>query len=187
MAINAGRTTVIVRETGTSKIAFIQVDIEEKANIEPMVETNGSHTITLRVDGTVWCFGKGSYGELGNGKTDNSDEPVQAIFPSGTKIIQVAAGENHSLALDIDGNVWVWGRNNYYQLGNNKETNILTPTKVSGLSGIKKIACGNNTSFAIGSAGEVYSFGLNANGEGGIRKLYKQNNSNKSKKYIRCN
>lgn len=187
MAIAAGRTTVVVREVGSTKLGIIQVDIEEKANIEPMVETNGSHTISLRVDGTVWSYGKGTYGELGNGKEETSDEPVQAIFPEGTKIIQVATGENHSLALDQDGNVWSWGRNNYYQLGNTQDTNILTPTKVSGLSGIKRIACGNNTSYGVGSSGEVYSFGLNANGEGGIRKLYKQNRNKTSKEHNRCN
>ena len=187
MAIEAGRTTVIVREVGTEKRGVIQVDIEEKAKIEPKVETNGSHTVMLRVDGTVWSFGKGTYGELGNGKEETTDEPVKAIFPEGTKIVEVAAGENHSVALDEEGNVWTWGRNNYYQLGNNKDTNIVTPTKVSGLRGIKKIAAGNNTTYAVGEAGEIYSFGLNANGEGGIRKLYKQNRNKTSQKHNRCN
>lgn len=68
----------------------------------------------------------------------------------------------------INGNVWVWGRNNNGQLGTNSESNSLTPTIVPGLANIKKITCGNNTSYAIGKDGEVYSFGLNANGEGGI-------------------
>ena len=172
MALKSGRTTIIARETGSNKIGVIQVDIEENANIEPMVETNGSHTIMLKVDGTVWCYGKGTHGELGNGKTETLDEPVEALFPEGTKIVQVATGENHSLALDEDGNVWAWGRNNDYQLGNNQDTDILVPTKIPNLANIQKIACGSNTSYAVGSNGEVYCFGLNANGEGGIRKLY---------------
>ena len=169
MALNTGRTTVIVREIGTNRIAIIQLDIEENSNIEPMLETNGSHTVTLRVDGTVWSYGKGTYGELGNGKEEITDEPVQAIFPNGTEIIQVACGESHSLALDSKGNVWAWGRNNYYQLGNNKDLNTTVPVRVQGLTNIKKIACGTNTSYALGEIGEIYSFGLNANGEGGIR------------------
>ena len=36
--------------------------------IEPQVETAGSHTIMLKTDGTVWCYGIGKFGELGNGK-----------------------------------------------------------------------------------------------------------------------
>lgn len=173
MALDAGRTTVIAREIGTNKIAVIPLRVLENSNIEPMAETNGSHTVMLKVDGTVWCYGTNEYGELGNGTTNPSDEPVKATFPAGTKITQVVAGENHSLALDEKGNVWAWGRNNYFQLGNSNDNNILTPTVVPGLANIRKIASGNNTSYVVGKDGEVYTFGLNANGEAGIRKLYK--------------
>ena len=141
MALKAGRTTIIAREKGTEKIGIIQIDIEEESKIEPMVETNGSHTVMLKSNGTVWNLGKGNYGELGNGKEEITDEPVETIFPSGIEIIQVACGENHTLALDKEGNVWGWGRNNYYQLGSKKEVNTLIPTKIAGLSNIKKIAC----------------------------------------------
>ena len=141
--------------------------ILENSKIEPMVETNGSHTITLKVDGTVWCYGIGTSGELGTGKKENSDEPVKAIFPEGTKIIQVAAGEKHCLALDEEGNVWAWGSNEYYQLGDTGSSRLV-PTKINELSGITKIATGKYTSYAIGDSGEVYSFGQNANGEAGI-------------------
>ena len=82
------------------------------------------------------------------------------------------AGENYNLSLDKEGNVWSWGAGLYGELGSTA-TNISTPTKINGLSNIKNIACGNNTSYAVTDKGEVYSFGLNANGEGGIRKLHK--------------
>lgn len=176
MTIAEGRTTVIVKEVGTGKKAVIPLRILAKGTkpdsmnmlIEPQVETSGSHTIMLKVDGSVWCYGNGENGELGTGKQEISDEPVQAIFPTGTIITKIAAGESHCLALDSKGNVWSWGKNTYYQLGNTNTNNILTPTKVSGLENIRDIACGINNSFAIGKSGEVFSFGLNANGEGGI-------------------
>ena len=176
MALNAGRTTILAKEEETDKIAVIMLRILEKGTkaesvdilIEPYVETDGSHTITLKTNGTVWSWGKGEYGELGTGEIENSDMPVQAVFEEGTIITKIATGENHSLALDSDGNVWSWGRNNYYQLGNKEVEYSLKPTKINGLSNIKDIACGSYTSFAIGKEGEVYSFGLNANGEGGI-------------------
>lgn len=168
MAMELGRTTIVVKENGTDKICVIPLLITENSYIEPMVETNGSHTIMLKVDGTVWCYGIGENGELGNGEKGISDEPVKAVFPNGIEIKQVACGENHCLALDKNGNVWSWGSNQYYQLGNTNEASVLTPTKVQGLNNIKKIACGTYNSFAVGSTGEVYSFGLNANGEGGV-------------------
>ena len=176
MAMSPGRTTVIAKEVGTDNIAVIPLRILEKGTkpkdmtqlIEPQVETAGSHTIMLKTDGTVWCYGIGKFGELGNGKETTSDEPVQAVFPNGTIITKIAAGENHSIALDNKGNVWTWGRNNYYQLGNINDNNVLVPTQVNGISNIKDIEAGTYTSFAIGEAGEVYSWGLNANGEGGV-------------------
>ena len=175
MAMQEGRTTAIAKDEQTNSIAVIPVRILKqgtkptnmKTIIEPQVITAGSHTVMLKVDGTVWCYGKGEYGELGTGKQGISDEPVQAIFPTGTVITQIATGEEHVMALDENGNVWTWGRNNYYQLGNSNNSQLLVPTKVKELTNIKKIECGNYTSFAIGKLGEVYSFGLNANGEGG--------------------
>lgn len=177
MAIKEGRTTIVVRDVNNNKMAFIPLRILAKGTksdkvdilIEPQVETSGSHTITLKVDGTVWCYGKGLHGEMGTGKEGISDEPVQAIFPKGTIITKIAAGEDHCLALDSNGNVWSWGRNHYSQLGNTKEEQLLVPTIVPDLKDIVKIACGANNSFAIGKSGEVYSFGFNTNGEGGIK------------------
>ncbi len=176
MGVAAGRTTIIANETGTNNIAVIKLLVLEKGtkpanttvSIEPQVETSGSHVTMLKVDGTVWCYGIGTYGELGNGYTNNSDLPVQALFPAGTVITKIAVGENHNLALDSKGNVWAWGRNNYYQLGNTSTSNVLRPTKIDSLSNIKDIACGSYSSFAVNEAGEVFSCGLNANGEGGI-------------------
>ncbi len=168
MAMKEGRATIVAKETGTEKIAVISVVVLENSNIEPMVETAGSHTVMLKVDGTVWTYGIGEHGELGDGSRNTSDEPVQVTFPAGTVITQVATGENHVLALDKNGNVWGWGRNDYYQLGTTNTSDVLKPTIIAGLTNIKKIACGMYNSFAVNEKGELYSFGLNANGEGGI-------------------
>ena len=170
-AIKAGRTTAFAIEVGTNKKCMIPVRILENSKIEPMSETSGSHTIMLKTNGTVWTFGIGKNGELGTGENEISDEPKLASFPEGTEIIQVACGEKHNLALDSQGNVWAWGEGTKGELGT-ANTNINTPTKIEGLSNIKKIACGLNTSYAVNEQGEIYSFGLNANGEGAVRKLY---------------
>ncbi|MCI8397651.1 MAG: hypothetical protein HFJ52_08670 [Clostridia bacterium] len=163
----AGRTTIIAREVGTNKKCIIPLRILENSQIEPMAETSGNHTIMLKANGTVWTFGIGKNGELGNGKNEISDEPVQVIFPEGTKIIQVACGEKHNLALDSEGNVWSWGTATHGELGSTVQV-ASTPSKITNLTNIRKIACGAHTSYAVTEKGEVYSFGLNENGEGGI-------------------
>lgn len=57
LAQNIGRTTIIVKEAETDKIAVIPLVVMENSNIEPMVKTYGGHTISLKVDGTVWTYG----------------------------------------------------------------------------------------------------------------------------------
>ncbi|WP_411675159.1 hypothetical protein [Cohnella faecalis] len=41
----------------------------------------------------------------------------------------------HSVALDGEGNVWTWGRNDFGQLGDGTKTNRFVPAKVAGIGG----------------------------------------------------
>ncbi len=163
-----GTTIVTANQDGTSNIGVIQVEvIPQDTTIEPNVITNGSHTITLRVDGKIYTYGDNTYGQLGNGTTVTSDEPVEVKFPDGTSIIQIAAGENHNVALDKDGNVWTWGRNNNYQLGISSGDQY-TPYKVTGLPKVIRIATGNNSTMVLTENNELYAWGLNAYGNLGL-------------------
>lgn len=81
------------------------------------------------------------------------------------------AGSNHSLALKDDGTVWGWGYNNVGQLGDNTQIAKYEPVQVLGENGegylkdIVYIAAGTNYSAAIGKNGEVWTWGLNTNGQ----------------------
>ena len=132
-----------------------------------MVVTNGSHTITLRIDGKVFTYGDNTYGQLGINSKLSMDEPVEVSFPEGTIITQVAAGENHSVALDSEGNVWTWGNNEFYQVGNGSEVQ-LTPYKVPRIPKAIRIAAGNNNTMIITETNELYGWGQNSYGELGI-------------------
>ena len=166
-----GTTIVTANQENTDNIGVIQVEVvpetENEITISPNVITNGSHTISLREDGKVFTWGDNTYGQLGNGTVTTSDEPVEVTFPEGTIITQIAAGENHNVALDSNGNVWTWGRNNNYQIGNTRE-NQYTPYKVSNLPKIIKIAAGNNNTMVITENNELYAWGLNAYGDLGL-------------------
>ena len=176
VAVKEGRTAVIAKEKDTEKTAVIPVRVLAKGSksdnvnilIEPQVLTAGNHTVMLKTNGTVWTYGIGNDGELGLGDVTQTDNPEKVDFGDGVIITKIATGENHTLALDSEGNVWSFGKNNFYQLGNETDEKRTTPIKISGLSNITDIACGSYSSFAINKKGEVYSFGLNANGEGGV-------------------
>ena len=168
-----GTTTLIASQTGSSNIGIIQVEVlqDEVGKtgivIEPNVATTGSHTVSLRADGKVFTWGVNTYGQLGNGTTKDSDEPIEVQFPEGTIITQIAAGEEYSVALDNNGNVWTWGRNNYYQIGHTGG-NQYTPYKVGGLPKVIKIAAGNYTTMVITENKELYGWGFNGYGNIGI-------------------
>eukprot|EP01127_Copromyxa_protea_P021629 TRINITY_DN7506_c0_g1_i2.p1 TRINITY_DN7506_c0_g1~~TRINITY_DN7506_c0_g1_i2.p1 ORF type:complete len:783 (+),score=106.99 TRINITY_DN7506_c0_g1_i2:14-2362(+) len=87
------------------------------------VEVDGGtwHSVALTVDGEVYTWGAGGYGQLGHlGKEDLETlvlVPVKVPFPKNTIIVKVVAGDTFTLALDKGGNIWSWGSNLAGQLG----------------------------------------------------------------------
>jgi alpha-tubulin suppressor-like RCC1 family protein len=77
----------------------------------------------------------------------------------------IVAGYDHVLALDSDGNVWAWGKNDYGQVGDSSLTDQLTPVQVQGLNGITKIAAGAYHNLALDNFGSVWGWGRNGDGE----------------------
>ena len=136
---------------------------------------NDGHSLALASDGTVYAWGRGVYGQLGNGTTTDSNVPV-AVKTVGTPmaaktITQISAGAGHSLALASDGTVYAWGQNTYGQLGNNVTTNSSSPvavqttgTPMAGKS-IVNIAAGGYHSLALADDGTVYAWGYNPTGQ----------------------
>ncbi|MGI8826743.1 MAG: RCC1 domain-containing protein [Chloroflexota bacterium] len=124
------------------------------------------HSLALRSDGTVWAWGSGGWGQLGQGSYGSSATPIRVPGLSG--VTAIAAGDLHSLALKSDGTVWAWGYNIYGQIGNGASgDNVLSPTKVRGLSGVVAISAGpqSDTSYAAKSDGTVWAWGFDGVGD----------------------
>ncbi|CAG9322858.1 unnamed protein product [Blepharisma stoltei] len=78
------------------------------------------------------------------------------------KMIQVACGGQHSLAVTKSGTVWAWGENRNGALGVGKnEEDQLVPVICQNLNNyiIKSVACGSQHSLAISTRGEVLTWG----------------------------
>jgi RHS repeat-associated protein len=127
------------------------------------------HSLALKNDGTVWAWGYGKSGQLGNGATTNALTPVQVSGLSG--ITAVAANGNNSYALKTDGTVWAWGDNGSGQLGNGSSAKTSsTPVQVS-LSGATGIAAGGAFAFAVKGDGTAWAWGNDSGwqlGDGGM-------------------
>jgi alpha-tubulin suppressor-like RCC1 family protein len=118
------------------------------------------HSIALSQDGTVWCWGRNYFGQLGIGNDDSnfrSGEPVQTINLTGA--IAVGAGEYDSLALKGDGTVWRWGLNYTTNVGGS------TPSQMAGLTDVISIAGCFSHSLALKNDGTVWAWGTNTSGE----------------------
>ena len=68
------------------------------------VRAGAGHHCAVLVDGSLWCWGSGGYGRLGDGTDQDRSTPVRVSdLPA---ITQVAPGNLHTCALDVDGSVW---------------------------------------------------------------------------------
>ena len=98
------------------------------------VSAGGAHALALTESGKIYAWGRNNYGQLGIGNTTNKNVPTLVSGAlNGKKIISIAAGDNHSLAMDDAFIVYSWGLNSSGQLGLGNTTNRNTPIPVSGL------------------------------------------------------
>ena len=107
-------------------------------NHEVVVDAGKNHFIVLKADGSVWGWGDHTYGQQGANGSNPTRFPISIQKEDGSRLLNIkaiAAGGNHDVALDNNGQVWTWGSNDYGQLGYatlpNNSSN--SPTKVEGL------------------------------------------------------
>lgn len=91
--------------------------------------------------------------------------PIPISHLSGIPIAQAAVGNDHVVALDTYGKVYVWGSGQHYQLGRKimerRQTNSLIPGRLH-LRNIALIGAGSHHSHAVDVNGKVYAWGPNA-------------------------
>lgn len=134
------------------------------------ISTGDSHSCALKTDGSMYCWGLGSYGRLGVNSTSNSSTPVQVhgVNDGGylSNVIKIKMGNTNSCAIDSSNNIYCWGYNSSGQLGDNTTTNRYTPVQVHGVSNvgfltdISDIMMGSNFGCALKSDNSLYCWGL---------------------------
>ena len=167
-------------------------DIDKPKKVEYFIKNNikikkvscgGYHTVVISENNEdVYSFGKGIFGQLGYGISENTSKPKKVIFEpkqnskyeksEKINIIDIKCGGEHSLFLSSNNNLYACGHGYLGQLGFGNDKNINKPLIVKSLTNKKiiEIAAGWSHSMVLTSEGNIYTTGCNKYGELGIGK-----------------
>ena len=149
------------------------------------IECGSSHSLILLTTGLVLAFGRGEFGQQGNGAFDDVNVPCPvALFDcgrpeagagkAGPVARDIAAGAEHCFVVDVDGGLWGWGWNVYGQLGpvqSASEDKVCLPERVSLPSDVVQASGGHVHSAVVTSCGSILTFGLDRLPHGGGGRL----------------
>lgn len=125
------------------------------------VSCGGFFTMVLTKEGQLWNWGANSNYELGRGDKIGGWEPKPIRSLEDVRIVQIASGGYHSLALTDEGTVLSWGHGGHGQLGLSSIQNQKIPAVVEALADerVIYIACCGSSSAAITDKGKLYMWG----------------------------
>lgn len=132
-----------------------------------------NHSVFLMNNGNVYTCGYNKYGQLGDGTVITRYYPIQVkkdINNFLENIVQVSAGESHTVYLSNSGKVYASGYNAYRQLGDGTTVTKLFPVPVKikvtiDLSNITQISAGRVHTLFLTNDGLVYATGNSSTGQ----------------------
>lgn len=110
----------------------------------------------------VYCLGRSLYG----------GENLSGHFSiRGDEVVDVAAGDTHSAVITAQGRLFMFGTNEWGQLGLGHKNKVTKPTCVSAFNDekVRLVACGRYHTLVATDAGKVYTAGSNCEGQLGVK------------------
>ncbi|KAL8511301.1 hypothetical protein ACS0TY_017924 [Phlomoides rotata] len=134
------------------------------------VSCGGFFTMALTEGGQLWNWGANSNYELGRGDKIGGWKPQPVPGLKDVRLVQIASGGYHSLALTDTGEVLSWGHGGNGQLGHASLHSRKVPEPVEALTNerVTYIACGGSSSAAITDGGKLYMWGYAADSQLGV-------------------
>ncbi|XP_016139643.1 LOW QUALITY PROTEIN: probable E3 ubiquitin-protein ligase HERC1 [Sinocyclocheilus grahami] len=121
------------------------------------------HSAAVSEDGELYTWGEGDFGRLGHG--DSNSRNIPTLVKDISNVGEVSCGSSHTIALSKDGRtVWSFGGGDNGKLGHGDTNRVYKPKVVEALQGmfIRKVCAGSQSSLALTSTGQVYSWGCGA-------------------------
>ncbi len=139
------------------------------------------HACAWKRDGTVWCWGSESHGQVGSGTVSDAPRlvPVQVLTESQgrplTDVATAAVGPDASCAVKHDGTVWCWGYNQRWLLARGKKGERVpfagaarSDDKGTVLGDIIRISVAPSHACAQRRGGAIWCWGNHVQGQLGI-------------------
>lgn len=129
----------------------------------------------VRDDGTVWMWGSGASGVMGNGTRNPSpDDPggrnlLPQQVPGLANVKALSLGAGHAAALLNDGTLRMWGHDGYGQIGVGTSNEYYPkPVPVKGITNVSAVYLGSMRSFAVRTDGSLWIWGYQSTGAQGV-------------------
>nr|XP_031307020.1 E3 ubiquitin-protein ligase HERC2 isoform X7 [Camelus dromedarius] len=131
------------------------------------IACGSTYSAAITAEGELYTWGRGNYGRLGHGSSEDEAIPMLVAGLKGLKVIDVAcgSGDAQTLAVTENGQVWSWGDGDYGKLGRGGSDGCKTPKLIEKLQDLDvvKVRCGSQFSIALTKDGQVYSWGKGDN------------------------
>jgi alpha-tubulin suppressor-like RCC1 family protein len=135
------------------------------------VSAGGCSSSGVRTGGTMWSWGGGICGVLGDNTTVNKSSPV-SVVGGFTDWCQVSVGDRTASAVRTNGTSWSWGIGTCGRLGDNTTVNKSSPVSVvGGFTDWCQVSVGHFHSLALRSNGTAWAWGCNQCGQIGDNTL----------------
>lgn len=130
----------------------------------PEVTTGGEHSCGIRADGTLWCWGRNNYGQIGIGSTGPDAQPPTQVGRR-TDWVAVTGGGASTCAIRADRALFCWGLNHRGQVGDKTRTVRATPQRVSGPKMWRSVSMGFFHTCAVRTNNTLWCWGDNSAGQ----------------------
>ncbi len=141
-------------------------------NLENVVDVvaGGMHSVCLTASGEVFTFGCNDEGSLGRETPEDEEcfEPGKVEIPGGGKVVQISAGDSHTVALTEDGRAYYWGtfRDGSGPFGLTPDGAMQKlPVPLAHHLRVKKVASGSDHVALLTRDGELYTAGTAEQGQ----------------------
>lgn len=117
-------------DTGTSA-TVVPVEMPLPAGmVATQISAGADHTCIVDQHGDVFCWGRGTDGQLGGGVAADSPQLVHVRVPDGVAAATLDVGDDHACIVDVAGDVWCWGAGDDGRLGTGTSTSESVPVLV---------------------------------------------------------